>query len=196
MDIRIFKYLEKTEVEGPNSRFCIWVQGCKKHCEGCFAKHSWSFDGGFLVSIEEIFEKIKQANKNEKIEGITFLGGEPFEQAKALSHLAFMSQKIGLSVLVFTGYDYDFLKNSEDVNIQKLLKNTDLLIDGGFEKDKFDVSRPWVGSSNQNYIFLSDKYKKEDILKYKNKIELRISKNGSFFANGMGDFGKIEHILS
>ena len=79
-----------------------------------------------------------------------------------------------------------------DIHTNELLKYTDLLIDGGFEKDKFDLSRAWVGSKNQRYIFLTDFYNEKDILKYKNKIEIRIDENGAAFLNGMGDFENIE----
>ena len=102
---------------------------------------------------------------------------------------------IGLNVVTFTGLLYENLKNSKEKNVLKLLKNTDLLIDGGFEKDKVDFSRPWVGSSNQRYIFLSGKYDEKMLSSYKNKIEVRINKDGTIFANGMGDFSRLEEKL-
>ena len=66
------------------------------------------------------------------------------------------------------------------------------MIDGGFEKEKFDLSRPWVGSSNQRFIFLTDRYNQEEISLYKNKIEVRISQDGKTEINGMGDFDKVK----
>ena len=75
------------------------------------------------------------------------------------------------------------------------MKYTDLLIDGGFEKENFDLSRPWVGAKNQRYIFLTDRYSAEEIKNYKNKIEVRIEKNGFVFVNGMGDFAAIKRDL-
>ena len=123
---------------------------------------------------------------------MTFLGGEPFEQAEPLSRFAQNVKKLGLSVVCFTGYTIEELraKNSQAVN--KLLENVDLLVDGGFEKDNFDLSRPWVGSSNQRYIFLTDFYSPEEIKKYKNKVEVRISEGGKLEINGMGDFERIK----
>lgn len=188
MKLRIFKILKKTKVEGPGTRFCIWVQGCSKHCEGCYAKESWDKKGGYLVDIDELFEEIKNS---KEIEGVTFLGGEPFEQAKELSFLAKKIKEIGLSILTFSGNTYDELLKKNDIHTNKLLKYTDLLIDGGFEKDKFDLSRAWVGSKNQRYIFLTDRYSEKDILNIKNKVEMRILKNGEIFMNGMGDFDKL-----
>lgn len=193
MKLNVFKIIKKTKAEGPGTRFCIWTQGCSKHCDGCYAKETWSFAPNQLIDEEDIFAMVKST---KEIEGVTFLGGEPFKQAEALSLLAGRVQSIGLSVVTFTGLLYENLKKSEDKNVLNLLKYTDLLIDGGFEKDKRDFSRPWVGSSNQRYIFLSGKYNQKMISSYKNKIEIRINEDGTIFANGMGDFEKLEKNLS
>ena len=187
--LNLYKIIPLTEVEGPNKRFCLWVQGCKKHCVGCWAKETWKFGVGTDYSVEKLTELI---TNQKEIEGVTFLGGEPFEQAEPLSRFAQNVKKLGLSVVCFTGYTIEELraKNSQAVN--KLLENIDLLVDGGFEKDNFDLSRPWVGSSNQRYIFLTDFYSPEEIKKYKNKVEVRISEGGTLETNGMGDFERIK----
>lgn len=187
--LNLYKIIPLTEVEGPNKRFCLWVQGCKKHCVGCWAKETWKFGVGTDYSVEKLTELI---TNQKEIEGVTFLGGEPFEQAEPLSRFAQNVKKLGLSVVCFTGYTIEDLraKNSQAVN--KLLENIDLLVDGGFEKDNFDLSRPWVGSSNQRYIFLTDFYSPEEIKKYKNKVEVRISEGGKLEINGMGDFERIK----
>ena len=190
--IDVYKIIENTRVEGTGNRFCIWVQGCKKHCSGCWAKETWEFGCGTKYTVDEMLEKIL-AQKG--IEGVTFLGGEPFEQAKPLSILAEKIKKANLSVVCFTGYTIEHLKNCNNSDIDELSKHIDLLIDGGFEKEKFDLSRPWVGSSNQRYHFLTDVYSPEIINKYTNKIEARITKDGSLALNGMGDFERIKEQL-
>jgi len=187
--INVFKILENTTVEGPGIRFCIWVQGCNKHCPGCFAKETWEFGIGKNYSIEDLFDKIKSQNN---IEGITLLGGEPFEQAEEISVLCEKVKSLGLSILCFTGYTIDELKLKNSQAVNNMLANIDLLIDGGFEQDKFDLSRPWVGSSNQRYIFLTDFYNKEIIKSFKNKIEARVLADGKLEINGMGDFERIK----
>lgn len=185
----IYKIISNTTVEGPGERFCIWLQGCKKHCDGCWAKETWSFGVGQKYSVDALFEMIKST---ENIEGVTFLGGEPFEQAEELGILAEKVKGIGLSIVCFTGYTFDELKEKQNSFIDRLLQNIDLLVDGEFQKDKFDLSRPWVGSSNQRYIFLSDFYNEKQILAYKNKVEMRISQDGRLEINGMGDFKEIK----
>ena len=186
--IDVFKLLKNTQVEGPGKRFCIWVQGCKKHCPNCWAKDTWEFGIGTKYSVDDLFNQIKEV---QDIEGITFLGGEPFEQADELAELSIKIKGLGLSILCFTGYTLEELQSKNDDGVNLFLSNIDLLIDGGFEQDKFDLSRPWVGSSNQRYIFLTDFYNKEIISRYKNKIEARIGEDGKLEINGMGDFEQI-----
>lgn len=186
MKLRVFKILKKTKVEGPEVRYCIWVQGCSRRCKGCQAVHTWSYSGGELIEVNEIINDIKS---QQGIEGVTFLGGEPFEQAEALGLIAEAVKNLELGVLCFTG---GYLEELEQDSInKKLLDNIDLLIDGPFEIDKVDYSRPWCGSSNQRYHFLTNRYNEEIFEKYKNKVEVNISKNGIVFMNGMGNFDEI-----
>jgi len=187
--IDVYKILKNTTVEGPGKRFCIWIQGCKKHCKGCWAKETWEFGTGQKYSVDDLFLLIKQ--EKDKIEGVTFLGGEPFEQAQELAGLSKLIKASGLSVVCFTGYTIEELKKQNNIFTDDFLNNIDLLIDGGFEEENYDLSRPWVGSTNQRYIFLTDFYNMEQIQKYKNKIEVRISRDGKTEINGMGDFSSI-----
>lgn len=191
--LNLYKIIKNTKVEGPGNRFCIWVQGCKKHCRGCWAKDTWDFGVGSNYSVNDLFEQIKS---QENIEGVTFLGGEPFEQAKELSELAILIKSIGLSVVCFTGYTLEELKDKNNTDVNNLLNSVDLLIDGVYEEEKFDLSRPWAGSSNQKYHFLTDRYSSDKIFQYKNKIEARIFEDGKLEINGMGDFNKLKKNIS
>ena len=186
MKLRVFNIIKNTKVEGPGNRYCIWVQGCSRHCKGCQAAHTWAHDKGELYEVDDIIEDIF---KQDFIEGVTFLGGEPFEQAEALGLIAERVKEKGLSVLCFTGGKLEELRENP-VN-KKLLENVDLLIDGEFIEELTDYSRPWCGSSNQRYHFLTDRYNEEIFTKYKNKVEVNISKNGQIFMNGMGNFDEI-----
>ena len=188
MKLRVFNILKNTKVEGPETRYCIWVQGCSRHCKGCQAVHTWSHSGGVLYKVNDIIADIK-TQKN--IEGVTFLGGEPFEQAEALGIIAKTVKKEGLGVLCFTGYLLEELQQKDEN--KTLLENIDLLIDGAFEIENVDYSRPWCGSTNQRYHFLTNRYNEEIFEKYKNKIEINVSKDGTIFMNGMGNFDEIQH---
>lgn len=184
MKMRIYKILKNTKVEGPGTRYCIWFQGCSRHCKGCWAKATWSKSGGEEIDAKDI---LKDILATKGIEGVTFLGGEPFEQTKALKYLAKEIKKAGLSVLCFTGNKIEDLKSK----YPDILKNIDLLIDGEYVEEQKDFSRPWVGSKNQRYHFLTNRYDESIFTEYKNKVEINIQKNGLIFINGMGDFEEL-----
>lgn len=191
VDIRINSYIPMTDVEGVGTRFAIWVQGCSIHCEGCANSQMWNFTGGTLYSVDDFINIIK--SYAGKIEGITWLGGEPTEQMDAVAEISKAVRNMGLSVILFTGYEYESLKNRQDFN--ELIKYVDILIDGRYEQDKTDYSRAWVGSSNQNYYFLSDRYNKDVITECKNKMEVRITPDNNVIITGMGNFKELMEVM-
>ena len=132
MDININSYIPKTEVEGPGARFCIWVQGCSIRCYGCANSHMWNFDGGKIYEVSQIVEIIS-GYKNE-IEGLTFLGGEPLDQIDAVIEISKKVKDLGLTVLVFTGYDYESIK--DNLKVKELVNHIDVLIDGKYDIQK------------------------------------------------------------
>lgn len=183
--MRVHKIIEKTYAEGPGSRFCIWVQGCNQRCKGCFATELWDYDKGYEIEIYEILKLIN--NVKDEIDGITFLGGEPFDKAKDLYKIAEYIHSLNKNVITFTGYKYEQIKSSKNQDFENLLNYTDLLIDGKFKVELLDFSRPLVGSSNQRFIFLTNRISKEEIKNYKNRFELRLDGKGKMDFNGMGD---------
>lgn len=193
MKLRVHRIIQQTMAEGFGRRYCVWVQGCSIRCPGCANQDTWSFQKGKLIEVESIISEIMR-NK-EYIEGVTFLGGEPFEQAEALFSIAKAIKNEGLSVITFTGYQYKELIKKNDIYVDGLLKETDLLIDGKFEIDKIDFERPWVGSANQNFIFLTDRYNQKHLLQAENKLEIHIDMNGRIQISGMADFKHIEYFL-
>ena len=188
MKVRVHKILKKTKVEGPGTRYCIWFQGCSRRCKGCWAKATWAPDGGKELEAEDV---LKDILATKGIEGVTFLGGEPFEQPQALDFLACGVKNAGLSVVCFTGGEIEEIQK----NMPQILEHIDLLIDGEYVEEEQDFSRPWVGSKNQRYHFLTDRYDEKILTEYRNKIEINIQKNGLIFINGMGDFDKLTREL-
>jgi anaerobic ribonucleoside-triphosphate reductase activating protein len=121
------------------------------------------------------------------VEGVTFLGGEPFFQAMELAYVGRRVRDHGLSVVTFTGYRLEALKVANRPSYEALLAVTDLLIDGPFQREKADLSRPWVGSSNQRFHFLTDRYKYlvDELSSIPNRIEVRLSLDGRVLINGL-----------
>ncbi len=182
-----------TRAEGPGMRMAVWTQGCSQHCKGCFAKDTWDSNGGTEISLTELFQQMMTVRC--KIEGLTLLGGEPFEQSEEAAQLAKFAQQQGLGVITFTGLMYERLMMDDSLNVKLLLQHTDLLIDGEFQMDLPETQRPLVGSSNQRFHYLSDRYCPEQIMAYKNRFEFRVLPDGNLSINGMGNLTALKKLL-
>jgi anaerobic ribonucleoside-triphosphate reductase activating protein len=192
--LRINRFLPRTRVEGPGDRACVWVQGCPIHCPGCAVPETWDLDGGEEVPVAELAEDILAV---PGLEGLTLTGGEPFAQAAPLAELCRMVQDAGLSVITFSGYPYERLLESDDPATGELLSVTDILLDGPFKEEAFDLGRPWVGSSNQGFRFLSPRYREieSSLSEIPNRVEIRLGQDGIIRVNGMADFKKLKPMI-
>ena len=85
MKLYVHKFLAITEVEGPGRRACIWVQGCSIRCPGCSVPWTWPERQGQQYSIEQLAAMIVGG---DPVEGVTFLGGEPFDQARGIGRVS------------------------------------------------------------------------------------------------------------
>lgn len=148
--LRIYMTATCTEALGPCKRFAIWVQGCNKRCKGCIAKDSWSLDGGELITIDTL---AKQIIKQDGIEGITISGGEPFLQQASLCELIYQVRvQKDVGVIVYTGMKYDEIRDTD------LAMSADIIIDGEYIAELND-DKSLRGSSNQNVICITERYK-------------------------------------
>ena len=103
--------------------------------------------------------QLLEHQSSPRLEGVTLLGGEPFEQAEALSAFARGAHALGLSVMTFSGYTLEELRAaSAPAGSAALLAQTDLLVDGRYHPSLPERARRWAGSSNQRFHFLSARY--------------------------------------
>jgi anaerobic ribonucleoside-triphosphate reductase activating protein len=145
----------RTEVEGPGARFALWVQGCPMRCPGCCNPHLLPFEDAAWHPIEEVAAWITQA---PDIEGVTLIGGEPFAQAEALAKVARRVQAAGLSVMAFTGYMMERLREDKPHGAASLLAACDIVVDGPYIAAQASRKRRYIGSDNQRVFILSDRY--------------------------------------
>ena len=156
--LNIANRIPYTSVEGPGLRYALWVQGCDIDCPGCCNQELLPFVRRQVMSSSDISLEIEQARENYGIEGVTFLGGEPAYQAKGLAEVAAFCQSQRLSVMVFTGFRLEQLRQRNLPGVEQLLSHTDVLVDGPFVAAQRDSSRNWVGSENQRFHYLSQRY--------------------------------------
>ena len=161
--VRIAGIIDESIVDGPGIRMVIFAQGCPHRCKGCHNPETHDFEGGYLMSLEDIAQL---PSKNPLLDGVTFSGGEPFSQAKAFSMLGKRFKDLGLDIMTYTGYTYEFLlEESNETNAWKqLLDVTDILVDGKFEIEKKNLLLPFRGSENQRIIDLNETRRQNKIV--------------------------------
>lgn len=147
MKIRLFGTANDSIVDGPGLRYAVFTQGCPHNCEGCHNPNSHDMNGGYFEEIDSIMEKIR---KNPLLDGVTLSGGEPFMQPAECAEIARRAHKMGLNVMVYTGFTFEELLKNEQY--MELLKNTDILVDGKFVLAKKSIDLNFKGSSNQRII--------------------------------------------
>ena len=187
--LRVGARVPVTHAEGPGARYSLWLQGCSIRCPGCCNPHLFEASGGDLLLVAALLAEV--AAVSDEVEGVTLLGGEPFEQVDGLLHFAEGVRGLGLSVLIFTGYTLDELRSRRDPATTALLATTDLLVDGRYEASRPERERLWAGSTNQRFHYLTDRYTPaierpghDEPLR---TIEVRIGPEGRLSANGWPD---------
>lgn len=144
---------------GEGVRVTLFVSGCTNHCEGCFQPQTWDFTYGeeFTAQTED---KILGMLAPDYIEGLTVLGGEPFEPQNQECLLPFLrrvrEQYPDKSIWMFTGFTYEILKTEGSHprcgQTDEILALIDILVDGRFVLEKKNISLQFRGSENQRVI--------------------------------------------
>lgn len=188
MRLRIAQEVPDTQAEGPGTRYAVWVQGCSLRCPGCCNPEMFVHGkGGHELEAAELTSRII-ATKG--LEGLSVLGGEPFEQAAGLAEVAKEVRSAGLSVMVYSGFTLAELQARAEAGFEgtaALLGEIDLLVDGRYDQSQPEKQRRWVGSSNQVMHFLSPRYEPaESRFSTPNTVELRFE-NGTLTINGWPD---------
>lgn len=156
--IRTAGIVNDSIVDGPGIRLTLFVQGCPHHCEGCHNPQTHDFEGGYDMKAGDILEKIKS---NPLLDGVTFSGGEPFCQAVTLAKLAREIHSLGLNVITYTGYTFEYLKEHADAEngYESLINESDHIIDGPFIISKKNLMLSFRGSDNQRIIDVKETLK-------------------------------------
>ena len=147
VSLRVAGVIEESIVDGPGIRFVLFLQGCRLRCSGCQNPQTWDFDGGTLVPSDEVLARIRE---NPLVHGVTFSGGEPFEQAEALLPLAKELKAQGYHLMAFSGFTLEQLVQKPEC--RALLEQLDLLVDGPFIEAQKSLDLRFRGSRNQRIL--------------------------------------------
>lgn len=162
-NIRLSGLIHESLVNGPGIRRVFFSQGCKHNCHGCFNVETHSFNGGYLFNMDELLSDIKE---NPMIKGVTFSGGDPFEQSDKFSYMARELKKLNVNIWCYTGYRFEDLIDDEKEKYHwgELLRNIDVLIDGKFDKNRASEDLKYRGSDNQRIIDVKKSLEKKELI--------------------------------
>jgi anaerobic ribonucleoside-triphosphate reductase activating protein len=153
--------LKKCDIaNGIGVRVTLFVSGCTNHCPDCFQPQTWDFDYGKPFTGETKAEIFAELDK-PFINGLTVLGGEPFEprnQRELLPLLREVREKYpDKTIWCFTGFrlDDELLRDGSYPRCEAtdgMLACINVLVDGRFVKELKDISLQFRGSRNQRVI--------------------------------------------
>ena len=158
---------------GEGVRVSLFVSGCTHHCKNCFNSETWDFNFGkpFTKDVEdEIFAELE----NDFVDGLSLLGGEPFEPDNQRALLPFVKRVRerfpNKTIWCYSGYRFDDDLQSESRArcecTDELLSLLDVLVDGEFVQDLYDISLSFRGSSNQRVIDVQKSLNQNKVVLY------------------------------
>ena len=144
---------------GGGVRVSLFVSGCTHHCKNCFNKETWDFSYGEKFT-EETEELILEYLRPSFVNGLSLLGGEPFEvknQETLLPFLKKVKEKYPKKdIWCYTGYlfDKELLSQSRArcEYTDEMLSYIDVLVDGRYVEEEKDITLQFRGSKNQRII--------------------------------------------
>lgn len=156
---------------GPGIRTSLFVSGCTHACKGCFNQIAWDFNYGKPFT-EETINDIIESMRPDYVQGLTLLGGEPFEHTNQQGLLPllravkrFLPDK---DIWCFTGYLFD-KDICEDMcakweETKEMLSYIDVLVDGKFVEELKDMMLKFKGSSNQRTILVQESLRQNQVV--------------------------------
>ena len=149
--------------DGPGVRVSLFVSGCRHHCKGCFNADTWDFNYGQPYT-KETEDEIIHMLSSDYIQGLTLLGGEPFEpenQRELVKLLRRVRETYPeKDIWSYSGYilDTDLVPGGRAYTevTDEMLSLLDVLVDGPFIEAQKDISLKFRGSKNQRIIKLKN----------------------------------------
>ena len=148
--IWLYRIYHNSVVDGPGRRSVVSVSGCSIRCPGCTVPQTHSSGNGQLTPTSSIVEEV--IAQREEHDGVTILGGEPFDQPEAVAELVSRLKNHGLHITVYSGFTLEQLIDRKLPAIDYILTHIDLLIDGPFIIDMRHEAGEYRGSRNQRIL--------------------------------------------
>ena len=144
--IRILAIKYGTSVDGIGLRTSLYCAGCENRCPGCHNPQSWDENGGDVIAIDELYNRIVEADMN-----VTFTGGDPMFHPEGFIALAsLIKRNTGKTIWCYTGYRFEELLSHP--TRRQLVELCDVIVDGRYIEAERDLSLHFRGSRNQRII--------------------------------------------
>lgn len=163
-----------SQIYGEGQRYVVWFQGCTLACKGCWNQEMWSFKANQLIHRETLLDRILNTSE---IQGVTFLGGEPLNQAENLWWLVKkIHEHSELTIFLFTGYEKEELESLG--HMERINQFCDTVAIGRYNEEQRNINQQWIGSDNQT-ILTPKKSREKSQQKPINQVEVYINTDGS-----------------
>ena len=192
-------FVPASRANGPGLRAVVYFQGCSLQCPGCWNPSSQKFRGIEMTALA-VAQRFEEATQLESLEGVTFSGGEPMQQAEALLEVMREIRRVApaVSLGMFTGYTESELAAGRYVTrprataeqkrelwrtIQGLL---DFAVMGRYEQT-LPVKEPLRTSRNQRLVLFTNRYQDGDF--GPQLVEISIAESGKSVLTGFPVLG-------
>jgi anaerobic ribonucleoside-triphosphate reductase activating protein len=188
-----------SRVNGPGLRAVVYFQGCTLGCRDCWNPESHTFAGEERTSVE-VANLVVSAHQERPLDGVTFSGGEPMQQADALIALMEMlrARITGLSFGMYSGYSEQELSsgrywcrsNLTQRAKQEIWRRIRTHLDFGV-LGRYAAGRPSTlalrTSTNQKLTLFSERYEERDF--EPQEVEIHIDAQGFVQVTGFPTAG-------
>lgn len=189
--MHIHAKLANSRVNGPGQRAVIWFQGCNLSCAGCWNPETHRFNHGLATTPSELADWILGC---PDIEGVTFSGGEPLQQAMELLQTCGRVKRAApsLSIGLYSGYTlqelesgrFGYRKTGTDGWLRgnrflfhQIRQHLDFGVLGRFANHRSSPEKPLCGSANQQVVFFTSRYGAKDLTPQ--AVEIHIGEDGT-----------------
>jgi len=169
----IHGFVAHSRVNGPGMRAVVYFQGCNLRCAGCWNPATHAFVGP-PREVHDVAEQVAAAHRTHTIDGVTFSGGEPMQQAPDLLDLMRVLRRARpeISIGMYSGYSereldsgrfctrYGLAQEARRRVWEEIKRHLDFAVLGRFVAAK-PSQLPMRTSSNQSLRLFSGRYREE-----------------------------------
>jgi anaerobic ribonucleoside-triphosphate reductase activating protein len=195
----VHSFVPATLANGPGRRSVVYFQGCSLHCPGCWNPDTHKFRGEEVTALDMV-ERFEEAKRLEPLDGVTFSGGEPMQQAEALLEVMREIRRVAPAVSfgMFTGYTENELATGRYVTrlratveqkrelwrtVRELL---DFAVMGRYDQTQ-PAMEPLRTSRDQRLVMFSSRYQEGDF--GPQLVEISIEESGRSVLTGFPVLG-------